>query len=309
MSAPPPISAPPRRVLALGDARVDLICERWVDDLSEASSFVPHFGGAMANLAAVAAAAGVPVALAGAAGADEWGEWLRERLVRQGVDVSLFELHPEVQTQLALVTVNRHGEPRSKVYGDASQSVARILGPDVQRAVSESAALLISSNSLVGADEREVTMQARQAALELERPVIFDAHLRLDRWRSRADAAASANACVPRALLVRATAAEAAVMTGEDDPEAAASALVKAGARLVVLTLGAQGAILRGELRANAPGVPARVLSTIGAGGMFTGTLVGRLAESRFYPPAVAAALRDAVAAAAAACERWGALD
>ena len=34
-------------------------------------------------------------------------------------------------------------------------------------------------------------------------------------------------------------------------------ALVKAGARLVVLTLGADGAILRGELRADVPGSPA----------------------------------------------------
>jgi sugar/nucleoside kinase (ribokinase family) len=152
-------------------------------------------------------------------------------------------------------------------------------------------------------------MRAREAALELERPVIFDANLRLHRWRSRADAAASANACVPGTLLVRATAAEAAVMTGEDDPEAAASSLIKAGARLVALTLGAKGAILRGELRANAPGPPARVLSTIGAGEVLTGILIARLTESRFYPPSVAAALRDAVAGAANACERWGALD
>ena len=46
-------------------------------------------------------------------------------------------------------------------------------------------------------------MQAREVALELERPVIFDANLRLHRWGSRTDAAASANACVRGALLVR----------------------------------------------------------------------------------------------------------
>jgi fructokinase len=304
-----PISGTPRRVLALGDATVDLICERWIDDLSEVSSFIPHFGGPVASVAAVAAGAGAPVALAGAVGADVWGRWLRDRLVRAGVDVSLFELGPETQTQLALVTVNRHGEPRYTIYGDAGQSVARVLGPAVRDAVSESAALLISGDTLVGSDEREVTMRAREAALELERPVIFDANLRLHRWRSRAEAAASANACLPGALLVRATAAEAAVMTGEEDPEAAASSLIKAGARLVAITLGANGAILRGELRANAPGPSARVLSTIGAGEVLTGILIARLAESRFYPPSVAAGLRDAVAGAAKACERWGALD
>src|SRR5207237_5065800 len=113
----------------------------------------------------------------------------------------------------------------------------------------DAAALFISSNTLVGPEEREITMRARDAALELERPVIFDPNLRLHRWSSRADAAASANACVPDALLVRANRAEAALMTGEEDAERAALALVKAGARLVVVTLGPDGAILRCSLR------------------------------------------------------------
>jgi fructokinase len=114
---------------------------------------------------------------------------------------------------------------------------------------------------------------------------------------------------VPRALLVRATAAEAEAMTGEEDPERAALALVKAGARLVVITLGAGGAILRGELRADVAGARARVLSTVGAGDVLTGVLLARLALTGFYPPAVAAALPAAVEASARACERWGALE
>jgi len=76
-----------------------------------------------------------------------------------------------------------------------------------------------------------------------------------------------------------------------------------------VLTLGPDGAILRGRMRADVPGVKARVLSTIGAGDVLTGILLAKLALSGFYPSAVAAALGDAVVAAARACERWGALD
>jgi len=98
-------------------------------------------------------------------------------------------------------------------------------------------------------------------------------------------------------------------MSGEDDPEAAATALLKAGARLVVVTLGAEGAILRGELRANVPGVQAEILSTVGAGDTLTAALVARLAGSDFYTPSVAAGLGDAVAEAARSCERWGAID
>ena len=302
-------SSPRRPILCLGEALIDLISERRVETPTGAASFTAHFGGSMANVAVAASRAGAPVALAGGVGADDWGLWLRDRLGQEGVDVSRFELVEGVRTLMALVLIDEAGEPRYQLYGDAYGTVVQALGGHVVQAVQDAEALVINSNTLVGADERAVTMQAREAALELGRPVVFDANLRLHRWRSRADATASANACVPKALLVRATAQDAALMTGEDDPEAASMALLKAGARLVVVTLGPDGAILRGELRTQVPGVPGRVISTLGAGGALLGTLVARLAESDFYPPSVAAGLADAVAEAARASERWGALD
>jgi fructokinase len=50
-------------------------------------------------------------------------------------------------------------------------------------------------------------------------------------------------------------------------------------------------------------------VSTIGAGDTLTGVLLARLALSDFYPPAVAAALPEAVRESARACERWAALE
>ena len=307
MSADEPLR--PTRTLCLGEALVDLICEHPIGEVSQADVFVPHFGGAVANVAVLAARAGARMALAGGAGDDAWGHWLRGRLIAEGVDVSLFELMPGVQTPMAIVRLDDQAEASYDIYGQTISTLIHALGDRVEQAVDESAALFLSSNTLVGDDERELTMRARSLALELERPVIFDPNLRLHRWRSHADAAASANACVPGALLVRANAAEAALMTGEDEPERAAHGLVKAGARLVVITLGSAGAMLRGELRADVPGVRARVLSTIGAGDALTALLLARLALSDFYPAAVAASLRDAVVQSARACERWGALD
>ncbi|MGI8903090.1 MAG: PfkB family carbohydrate kinase [Solirubrobacteraceae bacterium] len=301
--------ARPRTTLCLGEALVDLICERPVDDLARAEAFVPRFGGAVANAAVVAARDGARVALAGGAGEDSWGRWLRERLQDAGVELSWFELLAGAKTPIALVSVDAAGEPSYQIYGETIATVLHVLGERVEDALSASAALFFGSNTLVHSDEREVTMRARELALELERPVLFDPNLRLHRWRSHAEAAASANACVPGALLVRATGAEAALMTGEQDPERAASALLKAGARMVVLTLGARGAILRGELRVNAPGVETKVRSTIGAGDVLSGILLAKLARSDFYPPALAAALPEAVKRSAQACERWGALE
>jgi fructokinase len=300
-----------RPVVCLGEPLVDLICERPVDAPEEARSFVPHFGGVVANVALLAARGGARVALAGGTGADRWGEWLRDQLTDAGIALEWFELVEGVRTPLALVTVDGEGEPAYTVYAEPQGLVAGVLGGRVEDVVDGCAALFISSNTLVDADDRDLTMRVRELALERERPVIFDPNLRLHRWRSRTDAAASANACVPGALLVRANAAEARMMTREDDLERAAGALLKAGARNVVITDGAAGALVRGRFRADVPGVPVRegLLSTIGAGDAMTATLIARLAATDWYEPAIAAGVPDALREAARACRRWGAVD
>ena len=168
--------------------------------------------------------------------------------------MSLFSLRSDAQTPVATVAVSAAGEASYAIYGESIAAAVAALGDRIEETVADSAALFLSSNTLVGAGEREVSMLARGTALSLDRPVIFDPNLRLHRWTSRADAAASANACVPGALLVRATALDAAVMTGEDDPERAALALVKGGARLVVITLGSAA---RSSVARSAPTRPA----------------------------------------------------
>jgi sugar/nucleoside kinase (ribokinase family) len=303
------MSAPAPRMLCLGDALVDLIGEQRVGSVGEVARFAPHLGGTAANVAVVAARAGAPVALVGGAGDDSWGRWLRERLYEEGVDVSRFELLPSAQTQLAFVAVDFDGEPSYVLYGEPAETLVDAVGDRVADMVVDAAGLLIGSNTLAGERERAVTMRARDLALAGDRPIVFDCNLRLHQWSSRADAAASANACVPGALLVRVNRAEAELMTGEADPERAALALRKAGAKLVAITLGSDGAILRGSEKGHVAASPADVVSTVGAGDAFTGTLVARLVLSGFYPSAVAAALGEAADAAARACEHWGSLD
>lgn len=289
-------------ILCLGETLVDFICERPVESVADADVFVPHFGGAVANVAVLTARAGASVALASTVGDDPWGRWLRERLIAEGVDAE--HVVSAGQTAAAIVTVDGSGEPSFQIYGETLFE-----GGALGNAVPRAGALYFSSNTLVGPNERDATMAARDAALSADRPVIFDPNLRLGRWRSSAEAAATANACVPGALLVRCNEAEGTLMTGEYDPERAALALLKAGARLVVITLGPRGALLRGEIRADAPGVAAAVRSTVGAGDSVTAVLLARLALAGWYPPAAAVALREAVTAGAEACERWGAVD
>jgi sugar/nucleoside kinase (ribokinase family) len=294
--------------LCLGEALVDLVCERPAATLVEADSFVPHFGGAVANVAVTAARVGAAVALAGGAGDDEWGEWLRDRLRSEGVDLEWFALASDVATPLAFVVTDAAGEPHFEIHGDGIQALIVAAGERLDEAVEECDALFFSSNTLAGERERELTLGARERALALGRHVCFDPNLRLHRWGSVQTAVESARACLPGAFLVRANRTEAELLTRESDPESAARGLVAAGARIAVVTLGAEGALMRGEVEADEPGRAVALANTVGAGDALMGVLLGRLSLSGFYPPAAAAALPEAVDASARACERWGAL-
>jgi sugar/nucleoside kinase (ribokinase family) len=235
-----------------------------VELVSQDGAFTPRLGGVAVAVAVAAARTGAQVILAGAAGEDAWGRWLEAELERRGV-TGLARLEGR-QTPVVFVadTCERYG--------------AAILPPAVE--LGPAAGLVVCGESLADEAQRAVAMDLRARAHELDRPVILEAGLQGPGWRSRADAAASANACVPGALLVWADETDATLLTGETDPERAALALVKAGARLVLIDLGPEGAILRGELRRDVYSPPAGF-----------GEVVGRLTLSDFYPSVVAAAL------------------
>jgi sugar/nucleoside kinase (ribokinase family) len=295
--------------LCLGEAIVDLVCERPARSWDDADAFVPHFGGAVANVAVVAARLAADMALAGGAGDDPWGHWLRARLEREGVDLRWFSLVPGPATPVAFVLIDPAGEPSYQIYGEGIEATIRSAGPALPDAVATSDAFFFSSNTLAGGDARALTLDARERALASGRPVCFDPNLRLHRWRDLDDAVRACRECLDGALLVRCNREEARLLTGDEDPDTAACALVAAGARVAVVTLGPEGAVARGEVTADVPGRSARAISTIGAGDTLMGTLLGRLALAGWDPAAIGEALPKAVDAAARATERWGALE
>ncbi|WP_259313651.1 carbohydrate kinase family protein [Capillimicrobium parvum] len=295
------------RVLCLGETLVDLICERPVDRLADADAFAPHFGGAMANVCVVAARYGAAVELAGGAGDDGWGRWLQERLAGEGVGLEWFALVEGAPTALAFVTVDAGGEPDYLIYGAGIHAAMAAVAPRLHEAVAACDALVIASNTLLDPDERRATLDARASMLEHGKPVVFDPNLRLHRWENPGRAVTLSRECLPGLFLLKCNRHEAQLLSGEQDVERAAEALLAAGVANVVVSLGADGAMLRGAVRANVPGVPAQVVSATGAGDTMLGVLVARLAETRFYPAAIAAGLAEAVSAAARTTERWGA--
>ena len=110
--------------------------------------------------------------------------------------------------------------------------------------------------------------------------------------------------CAP---LLTPNAHEAAALAGEDDPEAAARALAERTGAPVVVTLGADGAVLADPAPRRLPAAePARVADTTGAGDAFNGALAAELARGCGVEDAVGFALRAAARAVEAPGARAG---
>jgi fructokinase len=296
-------------VLCLGEAIVDFVCEQPVRDLSEAEAFVPHCGGAVANAAVVAARCGADVSLAGGVGDDAWGRWLEARLREEGVGLRWFTRIEELATPLAFVVVDSDGEPTFNVYGHGIEAGVESLAADLDEAVVSAEALVLGSNTFVGETEREISLAARRLILQRDKAFVFDPNLRHHRWPDQPGARALFRELCEGALLVKVNREEAVFITGSKDPAEAADAICDLGARVAVVTLGAAGALARGEVRIDVGGVSARVVDATGAGDVVTGVLVAGLAARLFEPNAVEAALPAAVEAAARSTEGWGAVD
>jgi fructokinase len=298
-------------ILCLGEAIVDLVCEREVDSIGDADSFVPHFGGALANVSVAVARAGAEVELAGGVGDDRWGRWLRERLAAEGVGLRWFSSVSGLKTPLAFITFDREREPSYVVYGDGIEAGLASLSKRAGAAVAGASGLVFGSNTLVTESERSVTLTARAAALERGVAVVFDPNVREHRWSDRELMTRACREMCEEATVVRTNRLEAMLIAGlppDGDPKRAAAGLCALGARAAVVTLGAEGAVCAGALEAHVPARPVDVVAPLGAGDAFLGAMCAVLDSRGWDLEALGEAMEAGADAGARACTTWGAI-
>ena len=234
------------RVVCLGEALVDFVSEQRVGDVTDARSFAPSFGGSQANVAVGAARLAAPAALAGCAGTDAWGRWLRGRLADEGVDVSLYSLRDDVETTIAFVALAPDGEPTFTIYGGTGDGMLAECEGQLREIVADGPAgvLAFGSDTLIAPGDRKAVRELVAAGAARGWRVLFDPNLREGRWTDRGEMLSVAIEAVAGTTVVKANRSEAALMTDIEEPEAAARALIAHGARQALVTLGAEGALL-----------------------------------------------------------------
>jgi ribokinase len=281
-------------VVVVGSVNADLVVS--VRQLPRAGetvmggTFARHGGGKGANQAVAAARLGARVAFVGAVGGDDLGHEALGLLAAEGIDVSATARLDDVATGVAVIVVDERGENQIAVASGANAALTSAM---VEAALDLDGAGVV----LLG---HEVPEEAMLAGARAARAAGWTAVLNPAPARPLPDGLDG--------VLLTPNADEARALTGEDDVEAAARALAARTNAPVLVTLGADGALLldgaAGPERLAAPKVVP--VDTTGAGDTVNGALAAELAAGRPLRDAVRFALAAAALSTQAAGAREG---
>lgn len=293
----------PRQITVLGECVADAFAEPASTSNELALRVLP--GGGPANTAVALARLGTPARFLARLSGDVFGRLFRAHLEASGVDLSSAVQAAEPST-LAVAELDAEGQAAFSFHAQGTadwqwtaEELARV---DLSEAacvhtgslalVQEPGATVVEDFLAAAAPRATISIDPNVRPL-LVRPEVYRA--RLAHWCGLAD-------------VLRLSEDDLELLLPKTPPEQACDIWHAAGARLVVITRGADGALasLDGE-RMQVPAVSTRVADTVGAGDSFTagllhhlgarGLLGGRLTELRLADVAEACLFATQVAA------------
>lgn len=288
-------------VVTVGESLGLLVASR-IGRLELVPSMDLHFGGAESNVAIGLARLGVPVIWMGRIGDDALGRLIERQLRAEGVTPSITR---DEGAPTALMLKERPAEGASAVsYYRAGSAGSRLAPEDLDLVrIREARVLhLTGISAALSASSRAAIDVAIDAAREARVFVSFDVNHRSRLWGTD-QARAAYREIAARADLVFAGEDEAALLTGEWEPDTQAKAIAGLGPKQVVIKRGAEGAIgLADGERVERKAFAVDPVDSVGAGDAF---VAGYLAEL-LAGASLEDRLRIAAACGAIACTAPG---
>lgn len=285
------------KIAVIGSSNIDMVAQ--VDHLPAPGEtvgdarFMQSFGGKGANQAVAAARLGGAVTFVSSLGNDIYADVLKEHFQKEGIDTGYIRVDANHPTGTALIFVADSGENCIAVAPGANHSLSPDTIGHFTQAIEEANIIVMQAEI-----PYETIKRVALLAHEKEKKVLFN----------------PAPACRIDAELMKAidilvvNELEAAFVSGidytGDNLEEMAKALLEAGTRNVVITLGSEGVYMRnGQRTFRLPGYKVTAIDTVAAGDTFCGALAVVCAQKEIDEEA----LVFANAAAAIAVTRAGA--
>jgi sugar/nucleoside kinase (ribokinase family) len=282
-------------VVCLGILVADVVA-RPVDRVPEPGSLAlldevsPHGGGCALNTGTGLARLGLAAACAGKVGADAFGDFVLGLLDERGIDRALVLRDPGVPTSASVVLVDGAGE-RTFLHVPGANGALRAEELDLDRLLAGRAlhvAGALVMPALDGEPTARLLAEARSRGVATSLDTVWDA---TGRWERLLPS-------LPHLDLLCASLAEAAALSGEQDPVGAAGWIRDRGAETVAIKLGPDGCYVESDAFGGyIPAPRVRAVDSTGAGDAFAAGLI--YARLQGWPLERAARFANAVGAAA----------
>lgn len=264
-------------VVTVGETMVLLLAEQ-PGPLRDVVTFRRFIAGAESNVAVGLQRLGHTSGWISRVGADEFGQAILAHLRGEGVDITRVTIADEAPTGAFFRERQAEGAIEVAYYRRGS-AASGLSVRDLDASYISSARYLHLTGILPALSQtaREAAFAAAEIARAAGIPVVFDPNYRRKLW-SPAEARTVLRDLASRSDVVLAGSDEAELLTGEPEPEEAARSLLGLGPNVVVVKLGARGALAVSEtdsVRATAQCV--EVIDPVGAGDSFA---AGYLAAS-----------------------------
>jgi len=281
------------KIVVVGSANTDMVvkCPRIPSPGQTVigGEFLMAAGGKGANQAVAAARLGAGVTFVARLGNDVFGDQAIAGYEDEGIDTSFIVRDPEAASGVALIFVDSDGENSIAV---ASGANARLSVADVARA----------ADRIAQADVLLVQLEVPIAAVRKAIQLAYDAGVLV--ILNPAPAQAIDPSLLKMVALATPNEHEIRVVVGQQDADAAISAMLEAGTRTVLVTMGKRGVLwATQEARTRIPAFDVEAIDTTAAGDAFNGGLACALGRGA----APSDAIRYANAVAALAVTRMGA--
>lgn len=286
------------RIVVVGSSNTDMIIKmKRIPKVGETvlgGEFLIAAGGKGANQAVAAARAGGQVSLVARVGDDRLGAEATAGFRREGIDVKHVTRDPRAASGAALILVDQKGQNCIAVAGGANNYLSAGDVRAARKLIGRASVLLMQLETPLAALEAAAEIAEAQAVTVILNP---------------APARALPNTLLRRVSILTPNELEAELLTGIKLTSVAAAGkaamkLRRRGVQTVIITLGANGALLASEQGSElVPSFKVKAVDTTAAGDVFNGALAVGLAEGR----ALSEAVHMANAAAAISVTRLGA--
>lgn len=252
-------------VLTVGELLIDMISTEYGDNF-ESNTYKRFFGGSPANIAMNVNKLGINSIVASAVGRDSLGNFLINQVQASGIDTSCIQ-QVDYSTSMVLVTKSKK-TPVPIFYRAADYHMTYT--NEIEQAIKNSNIVHFSCWPISRQPVRKTIEAVIETARENDTLVCFDPNYHSMIWEKGEDGVGYVKSIIRKADIVKPSEDDAERLFGKDTYENQIEKFLMLGAKLVIMTLGSEGAIASdGQETVKINTMASEIVDTTGAGDAF----------------------------------------